>query len=62
MCDSLSEKSVERKFIAEYVYPNWFTEKKYQFYKKMLKRLKQLRYVHSQSAEYYERMNFKIFG
>ena len=62
MSDNTSVKSVERKYVSEYVYPEWFTEKKYSFYKKMLKRLKQLRYVHSQSAEYYEKMNFKIFG
>ena len=59
MSDNTSVNSVERKYVSEYVYPEWFTEKKYSFYKKMLKRLKQLRYVHSQSAEYYEKMNFK---
>ena len=62
MSDTTSNDSVERVFNTEYVYPDWFTEKKYQFYKKMLERLKKLRYVHSRAGEYYSKLSMYIFG
>lgn len=62
MSDTSSTESVERIFTAQYIYPDWFTEKKYQFYKKMLERLKKLRYVHSQAGEYYSKLTMYIFG
>ena len=62
MSTSTSESSIERVFEKEYVYPDWFTEKKYHFYKKMLSRLKKLRYVHARSGEYYSKLSMYIFG
>ena len=59
--DSIS-RNVERIFTENYVYPNWFSKKKYYFYKQVLNRLKKLRYIHSQSAKYYEKLNFRIFA
>ena len=59
--DSIS-RNVERIFTGDYVYPNWFSKKKYYFYKQVLNRLKKLRYIHSQSAKYYEKLNLKIFA
>ena len=48
-----STSSIVRNFPKEYVYPDWFTEKKYNFYEKMLERLEKLSYVHTVSGEYY---------
>lgn len=62
MSDTSSSKSIERIFTEQYIYPDWFTEKKYHFYKKILDRLKKLRYVHSRAGEYYSRMSFYVFG
>ena len=62
MSDSSSNSSIDRIFSNEYVYPEWFTEKKYYFYKKVMERLKKLRYVHARSGEYYSRMSMYIFG
>lgn len=62
MSNLSSNSSIERIFSEKYVYPEWFTEKKYLFYKKMLDRLKKLRYVHARSGEYYSKMSMYIFG
>lgn len=62
MSDTSSTQSVERIFTSQYVYPEWFTEKKYYFYRKMLERLKKLRYVHSRAGEYYSKLSMYIFG
>lgn len=62
MSNLSSNSSIERIFSEKYVYPEWFTEKKYLFYKKMLNRLKKLRYVHARSGEYYSKMSMYIFG
>lgn len=62
MSDTSSSKSIERVFSSEYIYPEWFTEKKYHFYKKILERLKKLRYVNSRAGEYYSRMSMYVFG
>jgi hypothetical protein len=43
----------------KYHYPDWFSKKKYVFYKKMLLRLKKLRYVHNRSSEYYSSLHMK---
>ena len=45
----------------KYVYPEWFSKKKYDFYQKIMYRLKKLRYIHSRSAEYYGNLNIKFF-
>lgn len=41
---------------------SWFTEKHYNFYKKKLEHLQKLRYIHSESAAYYDRLHLKIYG
>jgi hypothetical protein len=55
-----SISSVERVFPHEYIYPEWFTKKKYKFYETVEVRLKKLRYIHSRSSEYYEKLNLWI--
>ena len=57
-----STSSIVRNFPKEYVYPDWFTEKKYNFYEKMLERLEKLSYIHTVSGEYYSKMSLRIFG
>ena len=57
-----SESSISRVFQEKYIYPRWFTKQKYKFYEKLEERLKKLRYVHSRSAEHYEKMNVYVFG
>ena len=62
MSTASSESSISRVFQERFIYPKWFTKQKYKFYEKLEDRLKKLRYVHSRSAEHYEKMNFYIFG
>ena len=57
-----SISSVERVFPNEYIYPEWFTKKKYKFYETVEVRLKKLRYIHSRCSEYYEKLNLWIFA
>ena len=47
-------------FNNKYKYPKWFTRKKYIFHNKMLKRMRKLRYLHSKSSQYYEKMNLRL--
>ena len=49
-------------FVGTYEYPEWFSKKKYFFYKKMLIRLQKLRYIHNRSSEYYTKLNYRIIG
>jgi hypothetical protein len=49
-------------FADNYKYPEWFNKKKYIFYNKILQRLQRLSHLHSRSSQYYEKMNFNIFG
>lgn len=62
MSSASSDSSISRVFQERFIYPKWFTKQKYKFYEKLEDRLKKLRYVHSRSAEHYEKMNFYIFG
>jgi hypothetical protein len=62
MSSASSESSISRVFQEKFVYPKWVTKQKYKFYEKLEDRLKKLRYVHSRSAEHYEKMNVYIFG
>ena len=48
-------------FSTEYVYPEWFTEKNLNFYRKKLEHLQKLRYVHSEAANYYDKLHLKIY-
>lgn len=41
---------------------SWFTEKHYNFYAKKLAHLQKLRYVHSESAAYYDKLHLKIYA
>ena len=45
-----------------YKYPEWYNKKKYIFYNKMLARLKKLSYIHTRASQYYDKMNYYIFG
>jgi hypothetical protein len=49
-------------FVDEYKYPDWFTHKTYLFYKKKLDHLSRLRYIHSESAAYYDSQHFKLYA
>lgn len=49
-------------FADNYKYPEWFNKKKYIFYNKILQRLQRLSHLHSRASQYYEKMNFNIFG
>ena len=49
-------------FENTYKYPEWYNKKKYIFYNKMLARLKKLSYIHTRSSQYYDKMNYYIFG
>ncbi len=62
MSNFSSESSISRVFQERYIYPKWFTKQKYKFYEKLEERLQKLRYVHSRSAEHFEKMNVYIFG
>jgi len=62
--DSASDSSHQSLniFVGAYEYPEWFSKKKYFFYKKLLKRLQKLRYIHNRSSEYYVKLNYRIIG
>lgn len=49
-------------FVGEYKYPDWFTHKTYSFYKKKLDHLARLRYIHTESAAYYDKQHFKLYA
>jgi len=49
-------------FENTYKYPEWYNKKKYIFYNKMLARLKKLSYIHTRASQYYDKMNYYIFG
>ena len=46
----------------KYVYPEWYNTKKKIFYKKMLYRLRKLRFLHTRASQYYEKTNLYIIG
>ena len=49
-------------FLNKYEYPCWYNKKKFIFYNKMLARLSKLSYIHTRSSQYYDKMNYYIFG
>jgi hypothetical protein len=51
-----------KMFASSYIYPEWFTHKTYTFYKKKLDHLARLRYIHAESAAYYDSQHFKLFA
>ena len=59
---SLLTISIKIMFIGEYKYPDWFTHKTYSFYKKKLDHLARLRYIHTESAAYYDKQHFKLYA
>ena len=62
MCDSIPKKrKIQRRFTGTYKYPEWFSKEKYIFCESMLERLNKLMWIHSQSADYYEKRHFRIF-
>ena len=56
-CSSIPDSKF---FNNKYKYPKWFTRKKYIFHNKMLKRMRKLRFLHSKSSQYYEKMNIRL--
>jgi len=50
------------KLKDDYEYPEWYNKKKYEFYKKIYKRLKLLISIHNESSNYYSSMDKYIFG
>jgi len=46
----------------DYEYPEWYNKKKYDFYKKIYKRLRLLINIHNESSIYYAKMDKYIFG
>ena len=62
MCDITHKKrKVHRKFTGRYEYPEWFSKEKYIFCEGMMERLNMLKWIHSQSADLYEKRHFRIF-
>ena len=49
-------------FETEYKFPEWFTEKTLNFYKKKLVHLTKMRYIHAESASYYDRKHLQLYG
>jgi hypothetical protein len=60
MSDTSSVNS--KMFSSSYKYPEWFTYKTYSFYKKKLDHLAKLRYIHAESATYYDKKHFKLYA
>jgi hypothetical protein len=60
MSDTSSTNS--KMFSSSYIYPEWFTHKTYSFYKKKLDHLARLRYIHAESAVYYDKQHFKLYA
>tara|TARA_B100000787_G_scaffold169095_1_gene159342 strand:+ start:1150 stop:1764 length:615 start_codon:yes stop_codon:yes gene_type:complete len=46
----------------DYKYPEWYNMKQFLFYKKIYKRLKILVEIHSETSNYYNRLDKYIFG
>jgi hypothetical protein len=62
MCDITHKKrKVHRKFTGRYKYPEWFSKEKYIFCEGMMERISKLKWIHSQSADQYEKRHFRIF-
>lgn len=55
------KRKVHRRFTGTYKYPEWFNKQKYIFCEAMMERLDKLVWIHSQSANYYEKRHFRIF-
>ena len=55
------KRKVHRRFTGTYKYPEWFSKQKYIFCEAMIERLDKLVWVHSQSANHYEKRHFRIF-
>jgi hypothetical protein len=54
--------NINTKLLPTYKYPEWYTEKQHGFYKKTIIRLQKLFKMNVESAKYYEKLNFYIFG
>ena len=51
-----------RNLKNDYKYPDWYNLKKFLFYKKIYKRLKILVEIHSETSNYYSKLDKFIFG
>jgi len=54
--------NINTKLLPTYKYPEWYNEKQHGFYKKTIIRLQKLFKMNVESAKYYEKLNFYIFG
>jgi hypothetical protein len=59
---SSNSSHVTRIFSKTYVYPDWVTKKHYKFFRRLQKRLLKLKYIHSNAATYFDKLNFYIFA
>jgi len=59
---SIKSQVSDSLFLSVYEYPRWFNKKKYIFYNKTLQRLIRLSAINTKASQYYEKMNFNIFG
>jgi hypothetical protein len=59
---SIKSQVSDSLFLSVYSYPHWFNKKKYIFYNKILQRLIRLSAINTKASQYYEKMNFNIFG
>ena len=48
--------------LPKYIYPKWYNEIQHGFYRKTICRLQKLFKMNVESAKYYEKINFYIFG
>ena len=62
MSDTSPESVSIAIFDSEYHYPEWFNAKILHFYKKKLKHLEKLRFIHSESAAYYSKLHLKLYA
>jgi hypothetical protein len=45
---------------SQFIYPKWYTEKTFKFYKKKIQQLKKEIYIHSLSSSYYSKLHFRL--
>ena len=60
--DSDSSNSSLKKIENTYNYPLWYNKKKHEFYRNLYKRIKLLIIIHSESSQYYSKLEKYIFG
>lgn len=51
-----------KHFTGVFIYPEWFNQKKYEFYICMKKRIEKAIWIHIQSARYFDTLHFRLFA